>query len=132
MENVLKLITDRSIDYASADFLPNIFGFFKDKVLKKEISVVLYGAGDAGKQMLPIFKAHGVEPIGFCDTSSAAIANSYCGIPLFSFDELMNEHRECVVVITNGKFGEDIRSKLVEAGFSYKRVIIISLVYPPP
>jgi len=125
MNNVLQLIRERSIEYDDADFLSNIFGFLKDRILKKEIPIVLYGAGDAGKQMLPIFKAHGVVPIGFCDTNSAEIGNSYCEVPLFSFDELMNEHRECVVVITNGKFGEEIRYKLVKAGFSYKRIIII-------
>jgi len=106
-------------------FLDKVFGKYKSIAVKGGMPVVLFGAGAAGRDILPLFKAFGVTPTCFCDNNFFDEEGEFCGLPKISFDTLNVDHKDSLIVIASVRFFEEIRGKLLAHGFSPDKVLTI-------
>lgn len=126
MNKVLREIRRKSKSFQDADFLPAVFGEFRNDAVTGMLPVVLFGAGSAGKELYPVLKLHGVDPVCFCDNNPARIGKLYCGLPVISVPELLREHGKSLVFVTIGAHGDDVRRQLAGSGFEEERIRTIS------
>ncbi|MFH2002764.1 MAG: FkbM family methyltransferase [Planctomycetota bacterium] len=126
MNTVVDMIIDRTTPYQDADFLPHLFGPSFEKILRTGSSVVLFGTGSAGKNLLPIIRNHGVAPVCFCDNNPVSTGQVFCGLPVLSFSQLTKDHRESLIVITTNRYSREIRRQLLDAGFHGDRIFSVA------
>ncbi len=126
MNEALKEIRRKSKSFQHADFLPTIFGEFRNDAVTGAVPVVLFGAGSAGKELYPILRLHGVEPACFCDNNPERIGELHCGLPVISVPELCREHRKSLIVVTIGAHGDEVRRQLLDQGLEDARIRTIS------
>ena len=134
MTDVVKQITLLSKSYEDADFLPRIFGPFREDAERGNIPVVLFGAGSVGIALHYALTLHGVNPICFCDNNNTRVGNSSSGISIISFYELNNSYKNALVLIATDveAFSKEICQQLVNNGFASERILSIEhnpLVY---
>lgn len=126
MSEILQLIKEAAVPLERADILPNLFGENTQDVLNGNRSVVMYGAGSAGRELLPVLRLHGVFPVCFCDKNSQEYVAELNDIPVISFQELCNEYKASLIVISSGKYSEEIKKDLLDNGFNSVNVICIN------
>jgi FkbM family methyltransferase len=126
MNEALLEISKRSKSFEDADFLPAVFGEFRNEALNGALPVVLFGAGSAGKELYPILRMHGVDPVCFCDNNPSRAGKLYCGLPVLTVPELLRKHSESLIVVTIGAHSIEVRRQLVELGFAEKQILIVS------
>jgi FkbM family methyltransferase len=126
MNEALAEITKRSKSYADADFLPTIFGKFHEEAVARGAPVVLFGAGSAGRELYPILKLHGVNPVCFCDNNPSRVGELCCGLPIISVPQLRREQKESLIVVTTGAYRDEVKQQLIDLGFSEDKVLTIS------
>lgn len=126
MNEAIRAIKKRSKSYKDADFLPNIFGEYQDVAVNRKVPVVLFGAGSAGKEFLPLLKLHGVYPVCFCDNNPSRAGELYCDLPVIPLSEVRQKHKDSLIFITVGAHREAIKQQLVDAGFDENRILSIS------
>lgn len=124
MSGVLAAIKQQATSYEDADFLDIVFGRFRDKALSGALPVVLFGAGSAGKGLLPTMRRHGVRPECFCETHP--VNSSFCDLPVISFLDLLAYYRNSLVVITTNTYRDEISRTLLAAGIAEERILTIS------
>ncbi|MGC9197169.1 MAG: FkbM family methyltransferase [Syntrophobacteraceae bacterium] len=95
-----------------ADFLPTVFGKSRNEAVTGELPVVLFGAGSAGKELLPVFRTYGVEPVCFCDSDPSRTGTVHCGLPVISTSELGRKHGQSLIVLTMGQGRHAVRHQL--------------------
>lgn len=117
MTDVIERIKEKSVNIKDADFLPNIFGNQLENILSNKIPVILFGAGSAGKELLPVLKIHGIKPIAFCDNSALNDDGKFLGLPILSFGTLKKAHKDSCIFITNGTHSNVIFNQLLNNGF---------------
>jgi len=123
--SILPLILQTNTSKEEKDLLINIFGEYREKVIENKISVVLFGAGDAGKSLLALLNSHGVNPICFCDNKVVNKHDCISGLPVISFSTLEKEHKNSIILICTSSYVEEISQQLFENNFSKRNVIII-------
>jgi FkbM family methyltransferase len=126
MNEVINRILDLSKSYEEADFLRDIFGPFRKDAISGNIPVVLFGAGSAGKELYPLFKNHGVNPVCFCDNNPERHGDVCCGIQVISPAELSKLHRDSLIIVTTARHRNDITMQLVARGFISDRILCIN------
>jgi len=126
MNEALHEITKRAKSYEEADFLPSIFGRYRNDAVHQAMPVVLYGAGSAGKELLPILRLHGVNPACFCDSNPSRSGELYCGLPVISSSELRRNHKNSLIFITIGAHRDQIRQQLVDMGCEKDKILSIA------
>ena len=126
MNEVVNRILDLSKSYQEADFLPNIFGRFGSDAISGNVPVVLFGAGSAGKELYPLFRQHGVNPVCFCDNNPERQRELCCGIQVISPDELRRAHRNSLIIITPARHCHEIKMQLIDQGFLSDKVLCIN------
>lgn len=102
-------------------FLDVVFGRHKKEALQGA-PVVLFGAGGLGEELFSTLKIHGVQPLCFCDNNDAKEGNSYCNIPVITFQELKKLHRESLIVISSHKYIRPMTDQLLGNGFSSDQI----------
>jgi len=125
MNEALRNIKDRSKSFEQADFLPAILGEFRNEAVKGNVPVVLFGAGSAGKELYPVLRLHGVDPVCFCDNNPLRTGELYCGLPVISVSELRREHKDSLIVVTIGANRDKIKQQLLGFGFHGDRILTI-------
>lgn len=126
MNDVIDRILDLSKSYEEADFLHNIFGQFRQDAISGNIPVVLFGAGSAGKELYPLFRLHGVNPVCFCDNDPKRQGELCCGIQVISPDELNKVLRDSLIIVTTARHCHEIKTQLVGQGFLSDRISCIN------
>ncbi len=126
MNEVVNRILDLSKSYQEADFLPNIFGRFGSDAISGNVPVVLFGAGSAGKELYPLFRQHGVNPVCFCDNNPERQRELCCGIQVISPAELRRAHRNSLIIITPARHCHEIKMQLIDQGFLSDKVLCIN------
>jgi len=126
MNKVIQKIVDLSTPFEEADIIPNIFGKFQNDALMGTIPVVLYGAGSAGKELYPVLKMHGIDPVCFCDSNILRVGELHCGLTIISINELQQYHNSSLIVVTTVAYRDQVKHQLVEAGFEQEKVLTIS------
>lgn len=125
MNELINNILNQSKSYEQADFLRDIFGPFCHDGVSGNIPVVLFGAGSAGKELYPLFKSHGIEPVCFCDNNQERHGDLCCGIRVISPSELSELHKNSLVVTTVARHHQDIKAQLVAQGLIPDRILSI-------
>lgn len=123
--SVLTGIRAYAKSFAEADFLRETLGIYADAVTKNEVQLILFGAGSAGKNLLPLFMSHGRRPALVCDNSPVNIGTSLCDVPVVSVDAAHERHRDAVVVMAIGSHQEQVRKQLAAEGFQPDRILSI-------
>ena len=116
----------RSQSCAEADFLPTIFGKFRNQAVMGTLPVVLFGAGSAGRELCPLLKLHGVNPVCFCDNNPSRAGQLHSGLPVISLSALLQEHKESLIVVTTGSHRGEVKQQLVDTGFDEEKILTIS------
>ncbi len=84
-----------------------------------------------GKDLCQILQLHGVQPVCFCDNNPSQVGSRHFGIPVISFAELKQTHRDHLIVVASCKYADEIRQQLLDHGFPPDRVISISSITNP-
>ncbi|KIH75713.1 hypothetical protein GFER_15485 [Geoalkalibacter ferrihydriticus DSM 17813] len=79
--------------------------FDMEKLLLKQESVVIFGAGLAGKNALKVLKGKGIKVLFFCDNDKKKLGSYIEGIEIFPPSHLL-EHTEKTILIASDYFGE--------------------------
>jgi FkbM family methyltransferase len=125
MNKAIEKIIQSSKSYKEADFLKKIFGKFSKDAVLGSVPLVLYGAGSAGKEILPVLKLHGVNPVCFCDSNLSRQGQMHSGLPIISLSELRQKHKDSLIFITIGAQRDQIKQQLVAGGFDKEKVLSI-------
>lgn len=123
MNKALKLI-EAAIATASPqqDFLSWLLGKNKAAILEGE-SLVLFGTGSLGRDMLNALKNHGVYPHFFCDSNPDRVGSKYHGLTIISPEKLKMEYADSNVLIASQTYAADIRKDLINLGFNKHKII---------
>jgi len=122
MNNILQKIVDKvNSCEGKSDFVDVLFGEYKESALAGE-SIVLFGAGDLGVEMLYALQLQGVTPTCFCDNNTSKQGKCIKGIPVISFDELQSSHKDSLIVLTLCKNVRAVASQLKNAGFDLENI----------
>ena len=76
--------------------------------------IILFGAGKAGILYFKFLREHYSGPLLFCDNNPAKWATSLMGVPVISFNELINNYSNNYIVITSLDYYDEILKQLVE------------------
>ncbi len=90
--------------------LPSDMDMYSDK------KVILFGAGINGRIFYEFLKHCGYNADSFCDNDKAKHGMSYCGLPVISPDELINQYTEVYVIITIQNHAQEVMQQLIEMG----------------
>ena len=102
-------------------FLEILFGDCFQEV-KKGLPVILFGAGDLGVEMFSALSNAGITPAYFCDNNPLIVGKMKCGIQIISFKDLINLHRNSIIIVASQKYAKEITQQLLETGFETENV----------
>jgi FkbM family methyltransferase len=122
MNKAIEKIMKSSKSCKEADFLQTVFGKFCNDAVLHSVPVVLYGAGSAGNELLPLLKLHGVNPVCFCDSNFSRAGEMHSDLPIISMAELKQDHKDSLIVITIGAQSGQVKRQLVDSGFDEEKV----------
>jgi FkbM family methyltransferase len=97
-------------------FLDALFGPAKANALQGS-SVVIFGAGSLGCEMLMALSRNGVRPAAFCDNDKSKAGVIVNGLPVIAPQELYSSHGNSLIVIASLKHRASIARQLLDAGF---------------
>lgn len=115
---------DRSSIHEYCDFLSAIFGQFRNNLLTKASSVILFGAGSFGREICIALRLHGVNPVCFCDNDPSRIGQTHCGLPIISVSELSRK-KSSLIIVASIPFHNDIEQQLINLGVARDRIFSI-------
>jgi FkbM family methyltransferase len=124
VNEILEKISRMGKSCEDADFLGAAFGAWREAVTAGAFPVVLYGAGSAGKDLLPTLRLHGVEPRYFCDSNPNLVNSTYYGLPVISREKLLKD-TQSVILITSMNYAHQIRQDLIKDGFAEERLRVV-------
>lgn len=81
----------------------------------KDKKVIIWGTGSAGRKMLHMLIAGGVEVTGFCDSNTKKQGTLYCGYAIFS-PEYLKKHKGEVLIQIASVYELEIENNLLELG----------------
>ncbi|KKM17234.1 hypothetical protein LCGC14_1677820 [marine sediment metagenome] len=122
MANVLNEILEKvnSVKH-TAGFLDVLFRNYKNIVLEGA-DVVLFGAGALGKEMLYALNRNGIKPVCFCDNDTQKHGKTIEGLPVISFEELVEQHKSSFIVLSLTHGSDLITKQLFLHDFELERV----------
>jgi FkbM family methyltransferase len=91
-------------------------GLTMDQILNRE--VVVYGAGQFGRQVNRILKLIGVNPICFATTSASDTEARVDGLRVLNIKQLLQEKSEALILIASPTNAASIKKNLLVNGFS--------------
>ena len=131
MSDILAEIAEFSKLHEHEDFLHSLFGVYAADAVNGTIPVVLFGAGDVGKDLCEVLQLHGVQPESFCDNNAANVGNQYRGVPVISFVELKQTCREHLIIVASCTYASEIRQQLLDHGFPADKLISVAPIRNP-
>lgn len=91
-------------------------GLTMDQILTRE--VVIYGAGQFGRQVNRILKLLGVKPICFSTTSASDTEARVDGLRVLNINQLLQEKSKAIILIASPINAASIKKSLLSNGFS--------------
>lgn len=92
--------------------LCDLYSFLLKKLPKSDGNIIIFGAGDIGKEILYWMRRIGFEPKAFCDNSSEMSGTFIEGCPVISVDMLEKKYARSVVIIATYKYHTEIKQQL--------------------
>lgn len=117
MDDICHKIVERATSFEEADFLKVLFKNRYSEIKNRGLPIVLFGAGSAGKLLLPLLRDSGVQPVCYCDNQIQKNPIVIDGIPIISYEKLVKEHKHSIILITTSKFAVEIKRQLLTDGF---------------
>jgi len=105
-----------------SDFLPWLLGD-QEAAIRAGTPLVMFSAGQIGKELCQTLDFLGIHPTCFCDNSPAKVGGTYEGLPVISFDQLLAEHRQSLVFIATQAHFTAVKNQLLEAGFPREKIL---------
>ncbi|MEI7429026.1 MAG: FkbM family methyltransferase [Betaproteobacteria bacterium] len=115
--SILAKIAAYATTHNCADFLTETLGPHAEPVRRGDRPFVLFGAGSAGRRLLPLFLAHGATPTFFCDNDPRKIGDRLDGITIITVADVRCNLPDAIVVITVGQGEENVRQQFISTGF---------------
>lgn len=78
--------------------------------------MVIFGAGQLGRFLLPAIRGAGAEPLAFCDNNSCLWGGEIAGVPVLSPTEAMSRFAECASFVVGIYNGSPVCRQLRELG----------------
>lgn len=126
-QQIIKRISELSMPYEGADFLPNILGKHQYDVVRGNIPVVLFGAGSLGMRLCSGLKINNIHIASFCDNNPKILGNQYAGHPVISVEELKKDHLGSLIIISASLLNvQQIKYQLSRLGFQN------DMIHTPP
>ena len=101
-----------------------LLGEKKEEVSKVSRPVVLFGAGDLSRRLLVILRRYGINPVCFCDNKISDNETAwYQDLPLISFKQLVENHKNSFIIIGTYYPEEEIKEQLVQHNFNSDYII---------
>ncbi len=104
------------------NFLSWLLGNHENAIRDGE-SLVLYGTGNLGRDMLNALRNHGINPIACCDSNPDRAGGTYYGLPIISLHTLMNAYSKCPVLVASQTYAADIKKNLISHGFNKNNIL---------
>lgn len=105
-----------------SDFLPWLLGD-QEAAIREGTPLVMFSAGQVGKELCQTLSFLGIYPVCFCDNNPEKIGGTYAGLPVISFEQLLAEHRQSLILIATQAHFSAVQSQLLEAGFPKKQIL---------
>lgn len=90
--------------------------FLLNEDIRQYETVVVYGAGAAGRALLLKLLQRGVKVACFADTHPKQCGTLYLNIPIVHIDELAR-HRESAAMIVSGRYAFEVAAELEKRGW---------------
>lgn len=125
IDKLLYSITDENkywhdiLNYRNGEVLEQL-----QKLKDKDSEVIVYGAGMNCKPTMDICESIGIKISYICDGDIKKQSEIICGKQVISPDELINRHKEAVVIISTIRYGEEVETFLLNH-FEREKVINI-------
>jgi len=125
MNEIHKKVTEQTVEFRGSEIVEEILGKYFYPAVSGTVPVVIFCAGASGNILAPLFSRYGIKPACFCDNDSSRAGNLYCDLPIISFDELKNKHRESLIVIASAAYQKFIKTQLLENSFNEDKIIVL-------
>jgi FkbM family methyltransferase len=106
-----------------SEIVGDILGSFRQAAATGVSPVVLFCAGSSGRILCALLARHGITPACFCDNDASKVGEVVCGVPIISFEELKNRHRESLIVIASAAYQGFVARQLLENGFNPMKIL---------
>ena len=96
-------------------FLDVLFGASQKAVLEGK-SIILFGGGALGKEMLYALQHLNIFPAAFCDNNTSVQGKNIKGLPVISPEQLRADYPDSFVIICISKHEDSIAKQLIKLG----------------
>lgn len=96
--------------------------FYLNKEIEEAENVVIYGAGNYGKEVAEYFADIGIKVDFFCDSNCKKVGQWIKNIEVIEPEKLLELNNICIV-IANTKAWKQIYDKLIKMGIDEKRIV---------
>lgn len=83
--------------------------------------LIIYGAGAVGKGLLELFRE--INWYSFCDKDPKKQGTFYCGLPVISPEQLIQDHKDDYIVIASRDFYEEIYEELTSMAIPKNHIL---------
>lgn len=90
----------------------DLYSFLIKNLPKSDRNIIIFGAGDMGKEILYWMRRIGFEPKAFCDNSPKIMNTRVEECPVISVDMLEKQYPHSIVIIATQKYHAEIRRQL--------------------
>ncbi|MNO27494.1 hypothetical protein D3C76_173700 [compost metagenome] len=105
---------------------PHIELFIKcQNYITEQRNLIIYGAGEWGKSLLNVLSFE-VKWYGFCDKDSEKQKSTYCGLPVISPEQLIDNHKDDIVIIASVQYKDEIYNELIVSGFNSEHILFFN------
>jgi len=120
MRNILDLI-----DHAGEKNRNTIIDLINNKSLHKN-EIIVYGTGESCGGVVDMLIESGITISFLCDSNKNKHGTRIFGLQVISPDELIESHKNAIVVISTGHFSEEIFQKLLSMGIGSEQIYVPS------
>lgn len=117
-------------------YMERLRGLYHDwtpsKELDEKISVlrpkeiIIFGCGHGGKTIKKMLSIQGYEAAYFCDNFKSGIFVD--GLEVLSVDDVIENHRDYLIIISSYEFAKDIYSQLISRGINKDNILADSML----
>lgn len=86
--------------------------------------IIIYGAGVWGKYLYETF-SNGLKWHSFCDKDVDKQKSSFCNLPVISPEQLIQKHKDDIIVIGTKNYKEEVFHELVAMGIQSDHILTI-------
>ncbi len=90
---------------------------------REEKGIIIFGCGHDGKSIKRILGLCHIPLRFFCDSDGGKVGTRVEEIPVISVDEVMEKHKECLILLGSRQFEGEMRKTLLDGGFAEGQIL---------